>query len=166
MRRVIPAGLLAVLLLLSACTGVVQSTADSYLTASQIATPTTQAAPDGTTPPGSNLPATPTAGFYETIDQVRAKAEMDTLTATGKPFVLLDVRRADEFAISHIAGAILLPNEEIGDSRPTMLPDLSVPIYVYCRSGNRSLQAAKKLAALGYTVYDFGGILTWPYGTV
>ena len=110
--------------------------------------------------------AAPTEGSYQTIAQNRAKAEMDALTAEGKPFVLLDVRRADEYAVSHIAGAMLLPNEEIGTERPAALPDLSIPIYVYCRSGNRSLQAAKKLAAMGYTVYDFGGILDWQYETV
>ena len=109
---------------------------------------------------------TPTEGSYETISQERAKSEMDALRAEGKPFVLLDVRRQDEFDSEHIAGAILIPNEEIGKERPEALPDLSVPIYVYCRSGNRSLQAAKKLAEMGYTVYDFGGITTWPYGTV
>lgn len=35
-------------------------------------------------------------------------------------------------------------------------------IFVYCRSGNRSRQAASKLAALGYTdIIEFGGINSW-----
>ena len=35
---------------------------------------------------------------------------------------------------------------------------------VYCRSGNRSKQAAGALAELGYTnVVEFGGINSWPY---
>ncbi len=110
--------------------------------------------------------STPKEGSYETISPERAKSEMDALTAEGKPFVLLDVRRSDEYAASHIEGALLLPNEEIGTERPDALPDLSVPIYIYCRSGRRSLEAAKKLAAMGYTVYDFGGIIDWIYGTV
>lgn len=117
----------------------------------------------------TTAPATdslPPQGSFETISQERAKSEMDALTAEGKPFILLDVRRQDEFDAGHIAGAILLPNEEIGTERPEMLPDLSVPLYVYCRSGRRSLEAAKKLAAMGYTVYDFGGIIDWQYGTV
>lgn len=109
---------------------------------------------------------TPGEGSYETIPQEQAKAEMDALKAEGKSFILLDVRRADEYAESHIEGALLLPNEEIGTERPDELSDLTAPIYVYCRSGNRSLQAAKKLAAMGYTVYDFGGIIDWQYGTV
>ena len=91
---------------------------------------------------------------------------MDALSAEGKPFVLLDVRRLDEYNESHIPGALLLPNELIGTTRPMELPNLDVPIYVYCRSGRRSLEAAKKLADMGYTVYDFGGIIDWQYGTV
>ena len=119
-----------------------------------------------TTSAGNADQEKPAKGSYETIPQDRAKSEMDAMTAAGKPFILLDVRRQDEYAAGHIAGALLLPNEEIGTTRPPELPDLNVPIYVYCRSGRRSLEAAKKLAALGYTVYDFGGIIDWSYGTV
>lgn len=123
-----------------------------------------QAPTAATTAPSTE--AAPVKGSYETIPQERAKSEMDALAAEGKPFILLDVRRQDEFDNAYIEGAILLPNEEIGAVRPQELPDLSVPIYVYCRSGRRSLEAAKKLAAMGYTVYDFGGIISWQYGTV
>lgn len=64
----------------------------------------------------------------------------------------------------HIPGAILIPNESIGDKKPELLPELDAEILVYCRSGNRSAQAAKKLISLGYTkAYDFGGIINWPY---
>lgn len=111
-------------------------------------------------------PPEPIKGVYKTIPQDLAKAEMDALSQEGKPFVLLDVRRLDEYNESHIPGALLLPNELIGTTRPMELPHLDVPIYVYCRSGRRSLEAAKKLADMGYTVYDFGGIIDWQYGTV
>ena len=44
------------------------------------------------------------------------------------------------------------------------LADKSQKILVYCRSGNRSKQAAAKLADMGYeNVLEFGGILDWPY---
>ena len=43
------------------------------------------------------------------------------------------------------------------------LPDKDQMILVYCRSGNRSKQAAEKLVALGYTnIIEFGGINNWP----
>ena len=62
-------------------------------------------------------------------------------------------------------GAILKPtNETISDQQPHLLSDLDAEILVYCRSGNRSEQAANKLIDIGYTnVYDFGGIINWPY---
>lgn len=76
-------------------------------------------------------------------------------------YVIVDVRREDEFSEGHIPGAINIPNETI-ESEPAALPDKSQVIYVYCRSGNRSKQAAQKLVELGYTsVIEFGGILDW-----
>lgn len=147
-------------LVLIACAKVAQSKQTNDTTG-RIDPPDTTDAPYSTLPPDS-----PVNGSYLTIPQDRAKAEMDAMTAEGKPFILLDVRRADEYAEEHIAGAILLPNEEIGTTRPEILPDLDTPIYVYCRSGRRSLEAAKKLAAMGYTVLDFGGIIDWTYGAV
>lgn len=77
-------------------------------------------------------------------------------------YIILDVRRADEFAEEHIPRAINIANETIGTEAPAELPDKNQVIYVYCRSGNRSKQAAEKLAALGYTnIIEFGGIIDW-----
>jgi rhodanese-related sulfurtransferase len=61
----------------------------------------------------------------------------------------------------------LIPNESIKGTKPELLSDLDAEILIYCRSGNRSAQAAKKLISMGYTnVYDFGGIIDWPFDTV
>ena len=55
-----------------------------------------------------------------------------------------------------------MANEPIGAEDPAELPDKEQLIYVYCRSGNRSKQAAEKLVALGYTnIVEFGGIIDW-----
>ena len=95
---------------------------------------------------------------YQQISQEKA-AEMMTL---DDGHVIVDVRRQDEYDEGHIPGAILIPNESIGTERPVELPDLNQVILVYCRSGNRSKQAAEKLFNMGYTnIYDFGGISTW-----
>ena len=84
------------------------------------------------------------------------------LMEADSDYILLDVRRIDEFEDGHIPGAINIPNESIGEDEIAELPDKSQTIYVYCRSGNRSKQAAKKLVALGYTnVIEFGGILDY-----
>ena len=79
-----------------------------------------------------------------------------------KDYIILDVRRPDEFAEGHIPGAINIPNEEIGTAEIAELPDKSQLILVYCRSGNRSKQASEKLVKLGYTnIVEFGGIRDW-----
>ena len=81
---------------------------------------------------------------------------------TEGEYLILDVRRADEFAEGHIPGAINIANEDIKNSEPKELQDKEQTIYVYCRSGNRSKQAATKLAAMGYTnIVEFGGIIDW-----
>ena len=81
--------------------------------------------------------------------------------------LVVDVRTQEDYDAGHIAGAVLVPNETIGDAPPELLPDLDAVLLVHCRTGVRSKQAAEKLLALGYTqVYDFGGIADWPYGTV
>ena len=95
---------------------------------------------------------------YIQIDQEKAKEMM----AVNDGHVIVDVRRADEYAAGHVPGAILIPNESIGTEKPEQLPDKDQIILIYCRSGNRSKQAAQKLADMGYTnIYEFGGINTW-----
>lgn len=100
---------------------------------------------------------------YRKISAQDAKEMMDS----GQEFIILDVRTSGEFAGAHIEDAINIANETIAGERPQALPDLDATILVYCRSGARSAQASKKLLALGYTeVYDFGGIINWPFETV
>ena len=82
-------------------------------------------------------------------------------------YIILDVRTPEEFAEKHIPNAINIPNEVIGEEEIPELPQKDQVILVYCRSGNRSKQASKKLAELGYTkVYEFGGINSWTGETV
>ena len=77
-------------------------------------------------------------------------------------YIILDVRRPDEFATGHIPNAINIPNEGIGTDEISELPDKDQLILVYCRSGNRSKQASQKLVKLGYSnVVEFGGINDW-----
>jgi len=78
-------------------------------------------------------------------------------------YIILDVRTREEFEQRHIPGAILIPNETIGNEEIPELPDKDQLILVYCRSGNRSKQASEKLVKLGYTnIVEFGGINDWP----
>ena len=88
--------------------------------------------------------------------------EAVTMMAQETGYIILDVRRADEFAEGHIPGAINVANESIGTDEIPELPDKKQLIMVYCRSGRRSKEAAEKLVKLGYTnIVEFGGILDW-----
>ena len=85
------------------------------------------------------------------------------LMQSESDYVILDVRRPNEFASGHIPDAVNLPVEDIGDAPPAELSDPYQLIMIYCRSGNRSKQAAEKLALMGYTnIVEFGGVNTWP----
>lgn len=97
---------------------------------------------------------------YQQISQEEAKSMMDT-----QEVIILDVREQDEFDAGHIPKAILLPVGTITkDTAAAIIPELDSSVLVYCRSGNRSKTASKTLAELGYTsIYEFGGIKTWPY---
>ena len=89
-------------------------------------------------------------------------SEAVKMMETEKNYIILDVRRADEFAEGHIPGAINVANEVIGTEEIPELPDKAQRILVYCRSGRRSKEAAEKLVKLGYTnIVEFGGILDW-----
>ena len=82
-------------------------------------------------------------------------------------YIILDVRRPDEFAEGHIPNAINIPNESIGTTEIPQLPLKNQLILVYCRSGRRSKEASEKLVALGYTnIVEFGRILDWTGETV
>jgi len=82
-------------------------------------------------------------------------------------YILLDVRSMDEFRQQRIKGAKLIPVDELAARASKELPDKGAQILVYCQSGMRASNAAKILARMGYTnVFNFGGIMNWPYGTV
>lgn len=100
----------------------------------------------------------PSESTYKQINADEAVEIMNKET----DYIILDVRTQEEYNSGHIHGAVCIPNESIGNESPSLLPDKNQLILVYCRSGNRSKQAAQKLADLGYTnIVEFGGINDW-----
>ncbi len=88
--------------------------------------------------------------------------EITTIMEENTNYIILDARTIEEYNEGHISNAICIPNETIDETVTTKLPNKDQLILIYCRSGNRSKQAALKLQHLGYTnLVEFGGIIDW-----
>ena len=88
--------------------------------------------------------------------------EITTIMQENTNYIILDARTIEEYNQGHIPNAICIPNETIDEKVTTKLPNKDQLILIYCRSGNRSKQAALKLQQLGYTnLVEFGGIIDW-----
>ncbi|MFZ5965675.1 MAG: rhodanese-like domain-containing protein [Bacillota bacterium] len=100
---------------------------------------------------------------YSNISPQEAKERLDS----EEQIILLDVRTKEEYVEKHITDSMLIPLDVLKAEAEAKIWDKDVPIFVYCRSGRRSAQAADILVKLGYTnVYNLGGIIDWPYETV
>ena len=77
--------------------------------------------------------------------------------------VTLDVRTPAEFAEGYIEGARLIDFQSGNFETDISKLDKGTTYAVYCRSGNRSGQAVKVMAELGFTdLYDMdGGVIDW-----
>jgi rhodanese-related sulfurtransferase len=74
--------------------------------------------------------------------------------------VLLDVRETEEWDAGHAPAARHLPMSELV-TRLAEVPDED-PLYVVCRSGNRSARVVAYLAAQGYPAVNVdGGMQAW-----
>lgn len=83
-----------------------------------------------------------------------ATVQQDTMDGAK----LYDVRTAEEYDAGHFASAI---NWSLQDMEAGDLPDIpkDSKIFLYCRSGNRSSEAAILLKEAGYTnITDLGGL--------
>jgi rhodanese-related sulfurtransferase len=82
-------------------------------------------------------------------------------TAAEANRILLDVREPSEYAEGHLAGSTLLPLAQVATQAGQL--DKNAPVYVICRSGNRSVTASQTLVKLGFKdVRNVkGGILAW-----
>ncbi|MBQ2975007.1 MAG: rhodanese-like domain-containing protein [Phascolarctobacterium sp.] len=101
-------------------------------------------------------------GQSVSANQTMTTQELQSKLNAKENFVLLDVRTQEEYNAGYIAGAILLPYDEINAKATIVLPDKEKEIVLYCRSGRRSAIAKKSLLDLGYQkVVDFGGVKRW-----
>ena len=101
------------------------------------------------------------SGAAENFENLEVAAFAELIADSN--VVILDVRKADEFAEGHIKGAILIDQfqSDFVEQAQAKLPK-GKTIAVYCRSGRRSANAAGKLADIGYKCVNLkGGILAW-----
>lgn len=82
----------------------------------------------------------------------------------NKNVQLIDVRTVEEYDLGHIEGSINIDfkNQEKFNQFFGKL-DKKKPVYLYCRSGNRSKKSADILLEIGFSeVYDLkGGFVEW-----
>jgi len=76
---------------------------------------------------------------------------------------LWDIRRKDEFDVSHLPGAQHVPPDTSDSELKEILKDTELPIVVYCAVGYRSAKMAQRVIALGHTnVFNLeGAIFAW-----
>ena len=83
------------------------------------------------------------------------KGVMDFRSTNGA--VLLDVRTPEEYSEGHIPGSKNVPLQQL-DKISLFADNKDIPLFVYCRSGGRSRQAASALRHMGYTnIHNIGG---------
>ena len=73
-----------------------------------------------------------------------------------KDVYILDVREMAEYEVAHIKNAKIIPLSQLRDRYEEIPKD--VPVYVHCRSGQRSYNAVLTLQSKGYTqVFNISG---------
>lgn len=73
--------------------------------------------------------------------------------------VLIDVRAEDDYVKGHIPGSVNLPFNALETDIYDAAPEIDTPIFLYCLSGTKSVQAAAVLRELGYdNAASIGGI--------
>jgi len=82
------------------------------------------------------------------IKQLVSKEEI--LESLGSADLILDVRTPAEFAQGHIKGAKLIPISELQKKLDDIKKYKDSKVFVYCRSGNRSMVASRILVSEGF----------------
>ena len=109
----------------------------------------------------------------KTIEQTPVKefpnitvADVQKKIKVKNNILLLDVRTVTEFdgPLSHIAGAVLLPIQELEQRVDELNEHKEKEIIVICRSGNRSQTGTRILISQGFNAVNMlGGMKAWNY---
>ena len=98
----------------------------------------------------------------KTVETIDGKTYADKLSSTENP-QLLDVRTPEEYAVEHLENASNVNWNGDDFTAKVEKLDKSKPVFVYCKVGGRSAEAAQKLSKLGFKeIYNLdGGIMKW-----
>jgi rhodanese-related sulfurtransferase len=88
-------------------------------------------------------------------------ADLAQRVQAGESLVVIDVREPSEYRTGHVPGSRNIPLGQVAQ-RAAELP-ASGPVYLICRSGGRSGQAASQLAGHGFEPINVsGGMMAYP----
>lgn len=65
--------------------------------------------------------------------------------------IWIDVRTAEEYAKGHVAGALLMPHDQIAVLIADKVSDKTAQLQLYCGTGRRADIARATLLQMGYT---------------
>lgn len=91
-------------------------------------------------------------------------AEISKRMKSSNNLLLLDVRTDPERKKGHIKGSVHIPLNQLRRRKQELEKFRNKEIVCYCRTGNRSLNAAVFLQKNGFNASNLkGGIVTWNY---
>lgn len=99
----------------------------------------------------ADMAASSYSSFNFPVDQLK-----ELVDAESEDYTILSVRRADDYAAGHIAGAINVP---FGANMQEGLAavDTAKPVILYCYTGQTASQALAVMRLLGYEAYNLSG---------
>jgi len=83
------------------------------------------------------------------IPPIETRELLDYLAGRA-PFVLLDARSPEEYAVGHVYNAVNVPHDAVEDYLDALPEDRTTPLVTYCKTGKRASQLAARLRDLGY----------------
>jgi len=94
-------------------------------------------------------------------DLIKMKPDKVLSQLADNKIFLLDIREVFEYEEGHILGARNIPLASLNNETVNDLPR-DIPIYIYCRSGRRVIEAENILRTLGFdNIVNMGGIVSW-----
>jgi phage shock protein E len=94
---------------------------------------------------------------------VEAEKLSQTYDQEKDKYLFVDVRTDEEYEAGHIPGAIHIPHDQMEERAGELVPHKDRDLLLVCRSGRRSVFAAKVLSEKGFKrLFNLkGGMLEW-----